>query len=88
MLAIDLFGGLLSGRRREAADGKRHLIKGSCSLGRTAANTIVLESPKVSRRYALIHLQDIGELDSRRGAVLRSNARRSCFFGFRLKANQ
>ncbi len=26
------------------------------------ANTIVLESPKVSRRHALIHLQNIGEL--------------------------
>ena len=46
----------------EAADGKRHLIQGSCSLGRTATNTIVLESPKVSRRHALIHVQNIGEL--------------------------
>jgi len=46
----------------EAADGRRHPIRGSCSLGRTAANTIVLESPKVSRRHALIHLQNIGEL--------------------------
>jgi pSer/pThr/pTyr-binding forkhead associated (FHA) protein len=46
----------------EAADGKRHPIEGSCSLGRTAANTIVLQSPKVSRRHALIHLQNIGEL--------------------------
>lgn len=46
----------------EAADGTRHPIRGSCSLGRTAANTIVLESPKVSRRHALIHLQNIGEL--------------------------
>jgi class 3 adenylate cyclase len=46
----------------EAADGTRHLIKGSCSLGRSGANTIVLESPKVSRRHALIHLQNIGEL--------------------------
>ncbi|HEY2626054.1 MAG TPA: adenylate/guanylate cyclase domain-containing protein [Candidatus Udaeobacter sp.] len=45
----------------EAADGKRHPIQGSCSLGRTAANTIVLESSKVSRRHALIHLQNIGE---------------------------
>src|SRR5207247_8586108 len=45
----------------EAADGTRHPIKGSCSLGRTPANTIVLESPKVSRRHALIHLQNIGE---------------------------
>ena len=46
----------------EAADGTRHLIKGSCSLGRAGANTIVLESPKASRRHALIHLQNIGEL--------------------------
>jgi len=46
----------------EAADGTRHPIKGSCSLGRAAANTIVLKSPKVSRRHALIHLQNIGEL--------------------------
>jgi adenylate cyclase len=46
----------------EAADGKRHPIQGSCSLGRIAANTIVLESPKVSRRHALVHLQNIGEL--------------------------
>jgi adenylate cyclase len=45
----------------EAVDGKRHPIHGSCSLGRIAANTIVLESPKVSRRHALIHLQNIGE---------------------------
>jgi len=46
----------------ETADGKRYPICGSCSLGRTAANTILLESPKVSRRHALIHLQNIGEL--------------------------
>jgi adenylate cyclase len=46
----------------EAADGTRYPIRGSCSLGRTAANTIVVESPKVSRRHALIHLQNVGEL--------------------------
>src|SRR5437763_7194991 len=46
----------------EATDGTRHPIRGSCSLGRTAANTIAVESPKVSRRHALIHLQNIGEL--------------------------
>jgi adenylate cyclase len=45
----------------ETAHGKRHPIHGSCSLGRTPANTIVLESPKVSRRHALIHVQNIGE---------------------------
>jgi adenylate cyclase len=46
----------------EAADGRRHPIEGNCSLGRSDASTIVLESPKVSRRHALIHLQNIGEL--------------------------
>jgi adenylate cyclase len=46
----------------EAVDGRRHPIRGSCSLGRTAANAIVLDSPKVSRRHALIHLQNVGEL--------------------------
>src|SRR5204863_5171675 len=46
----------------EGADGTCHAIKGSCSLGRAAASTIVLESPKASRRHALIHLQNIGEL--------------------------
>jgi len=46
----------------EATDGTPYPIHGGCSLGRTAANTIVLESPKVSRRHALIHLQNIGEL--------------------------
>src|SRR5207247_11296750 len=45
----------------EGDDGKRHALHGSCSLGRTAASAIVLESPKVSRRHALIHLQNIGE---------------------------
>jgi len=46
----------------EATDGTRYPIHGSCSLGRTTASTIMLESPKVSRRHALIHLQNIGEL--------------------------
>jgi adenylate cyclase len=45
----------------EEIDGKRHPIHGSCSLGRAPASTIVLESPKVSRRHALIHVQNIGE---------------------------
>jgi len=45
----------------ETVDGTRYSIRGSCSLGRTSANVIVLDSPKVSRRHALIHLQNIGE---------------------------
>jgi adenylate cyclase len=46
----------------EAAHGTRYPIRGSCSLGRTPGNAIVLDSPKVSRRHALIHLQNVGEL--------------------------
>jgi len=45
----------------EAVNGTRYPIRGSCSLGRTPANAIVLDSPKVSRRHALIHLQNIAE---------------------------
>jgi len=45
----------------ESSDGPRISIRGSCSLGRSGANTIVLESPKASRRHALIHLQNLGE---------------------------
>ncbi|PYK72486.1 MAG: hypothetical protein DME44_04265 [Verrucomicrobia bacterium] len=45
----------------ESADGGRHMLQSSCSLGRASVNTIVLESPKISRRHALIHLQNIGE---------------------------
>src|SRR5436853_6604733 len=45
----------------QGADGQCHPIHGTCSIGRTAANTIVLESPKVSRHHAVIHLQNIGE---------------------------
>ena len=65
-LLIDAFGTCSvppeEGAWLEAADGRRHPIKGSCSIGRARANTVVLESPKVSRRHALIHLQNIGEL--------------------------
>jgi adenylate cyclase len=45
----------------ELQRGGRHIIHGSCSLGRATANTIVLDSPKVSRRHALIHVQNLGE---------------------------
>jgi len=45
----------------ESAEGKRYTLQSSCSLGRATVNTIVLESPKISRRHALIHLQNIGE---------------------------
>lgn len=45
----------------QSVDGERYPIHGACSIGRAAANHIVLDSPKVSRRHALVHLQNIGE---------------------------
>jgi adenylate cyclase len=40
---------------------ERLSIHGNCSLGRSAKNTIVLDLPKVSRRHAVINVQNIGE---------------------------
>ena len=37
------------------------LIQGSCSLGRSAKNTILLDSPNISRRHAIINVQNVGE---------------------------
>jgi adenylate cyclase len=45
----------------EDADGRRHPIAGTCALGRAAANDIVIDDGKVSRRHALIHKQDDAE---------------------------
>jgi adenylate cyclase len=36
-------------------------IRGNCSLGRSAKNTVVLDSQKVSRRHAIINVQNVGE---------------------------
>ena len=62
LISFDMSVSPEEGAWLEAANGRHYPIKGSCSLGRSGANTIVLESPKVSRRHALIHLQNIGEL--------------------------
>jgi len=43
------------------ASGDKFPICGSCSLGRSPKNSIVLDSQKVSRRHAIINVQDIGE---------------------------
>jgi adenylate cyclase len=37
------------------------LIQGSCSIGRSAKNTIVLDSPNISRRHVIINVQNLGE---------------------------
>ena len=42
-------------------NGEHHVLHGTCSVGRAAANTLVLDTPKVSRLHALIQLQNIGE---------------------------
>ena len=36
-------------------------ILGNCSFGRSAKNTMVLDSPKISRRHAIINVQNVGE---------------------------
>src|SRR5437762_5507922 len=37
------------------------LIQGNWSIGRSAKNTMVLDSPKISRRHAIINVQNVGE---------------------------
>src|SRR5216117_2622250 len=36
-------------------------VEGNCSIGRSAKSTIVLDSPKISRRHAIINVQNVGE---------------------------
>jgi len=45
----------------EASDGKRLPIQGNLSIGRSPKTSLVLDSPKVSRRHAIINLQNVGE---------------------------
>ena len=45
----------------ENADHERIPIQGSCSIGRSSANQVVLPSDKISRRHALIQMQAEGE---------------------------
>jgi class 3 adenylate cyclase len=47
--------------RLEATDGRRWSIQGSCGIGRSPTNQVVLESSKISRRHALIHTQSANE---------------------------
>jgi adenylate cyclase len=41
--------------------GERFPVSGNSSIGRSARNIIVIESQKVSRRHALINVQNVGE---------------------------
>src|ERR1700716_1459937 len=44
------------------APGREHVpIRGNCSIGRSPKSAIVLDSPKASRRHAIINLQNVGE---------------------------
>jgi adenylate cyclase len=45
----------------ESQGRERIVIRGNCSLGRSPKSTVVLDSPKVSRRHAIINLQNVGE---------------------------
>jgi hypothetical protein len=46
----------------ELPNGHRQRLRGTCTLGRTDANDLVLPDAKVSRRHAVIHPQGRGEL--------------------------
>jgi adenylate cyclase len=45
----------------ESPGRERIVIHGNCSLGRSPKSAVVLDSPKVSRRHAIINLQNVGE---------------------------
>jgi adenylate cyclase len=45
----------------ESPGRERVPIRGNCSLGRSLKSSVVLDSPKVSRRHAIINLQNVGE---------------------------
>jgi len=45
----------------ETPGGDSIQIQGNCTLGRSAKNTMVLDSPKISRRHAIINVQNVGE---------------------------
>src|SRR2546423_13744058 len=45
----------------ESPGRERVLLLGNCSIGRSEKSTVVLESPKASRRHCIINLQNVGE---------------------------
>jgi adenylate cyclase len=56
-------------------ENDQHTLLNNCSMGRAALNTIVLDSPRVSRLHSMIHLEDDGafwliDLGSSNGTLL------------------
>lgn len=45
----------------ESADGRTWPLETNCPIGRSPSNAIVLNDPKVSRRHAVVHRQDVDE---------------------------
>jgi adenylate cyclase len=45
----------------ESTGRERVVIHGNCSIGRSPKSAVILDSPKVSRRHAIINLQNVGE---------------------------
>jgi adenylate cyclase len=45
----------------ESTGRERVPLLGNCSIGRSPKSTVVLESPKASRRHCIINLQNVGE---------------------------
>jgi len=45
----------------ESPGCERVPLRGNCSIGRSPKSAIVLDSPKASRRHAIINLQNVGE---------------------------
>jgi len=58
---IDVELGSEQGAWLESSDGKRLLIQGNLSIGRSPKNSLMLDSPNISRRHAIINVQNVGE---------------------------
>src|SRR5215468_10407297 len=41
-------------------EDQQHILEGSCSIGRAALNTLIVDSAKVSRLHAIIHSERAG----------------------------
>jgi len=58
---VDVELGSEQGAWIETNDGKRFPIQGNVSIGRSPKNSLILDSPKISRRHAIINVQNVGE---------------------------